>query len=131
MNQIRSQLVLIRGVPGSGKTTMAGLEFPDYQLVEADDYFIDEKGLYRYNSNLLKQAHRYCQNKTFRSLSNGVRVVVANTFVKLWEIQPYISFADKNHIQYEIIEAKGRFKNIHGVPQSVISRMIRDWEVIR
>ena len=31
-------IVLIRGVPGSGKTTKAKAEYPDHELIEADQF---------------------------------------------------------------------------------------------
>ena len=42
-----TDLVIIRGLPGSGKTTMAKRDFHDYVLCEADQYFGSP---YRYNT---------------------------------------------------------------------------------
>lgn len=37
-------IVLIRGVPGSGKTTKAKAEYPDHELIEADQFFMSWLG---------------------------------------------------------------------------------------
>lgn len=49
-----TDLVIIRGLPGSGKTTMAKRDFHDYVLCEADQYFGSP---YRYNPKKIQQAH--------------------------------------------------------------------------
>lgn len=56
------QLILIRGLPGSGKTTMAKTLYPDHVLCEADQFFETDKG-YIFDGSKIKEAHAYCFNK--------------------------------------------------------------------
>ena len=51
------ELVLIRGLPGSGKTTLAK-EFTGYDHHEADHFFEDENRNYRYDRSQVQAAHR-------------------------------------------------------------------------
>ncbi len=55
------ELVLIRGLPGSGKSTMAkDLATQGYLHFEADMYF-ELDGHYRYDASCIREAHSWCQ----------------------------------------------------------------------
>ena len=121
-DEIKNQLILVRGLPGSGKTTLAN-DFGRLHF-EADTYHVTNEGDYLFKQENIKAAHQWCQEQTLKSLQQGFRVVVSNTFVKKWEIQPYLDMGFNTHI----IEATGKFNNIHNVPQDVLERMKEEWE---
>lgn len=112
------KLTLIRGVPGSGKTTLA--EGIDAYLVEADQFFLDATGNYKYDPKRIRDAHRWFQREVSRLLSLGLNVVVANTFIKLWEMEFYLELASDYGVDVEIIVAKGKYRNIHGAEESLM-----------
>lgn len=120
------KLVLIRGLPGSGKSTMARA-MTDHQHFEADMFF-EQDGEYRYDASKIKDAHEWCQIQTFKALANGKSVVVSNTFTRRSEMEPYFDMAKTFGIVPRIIEATGNWPNIHGVPESVIQNMKQRWE---
>ncbi|MCV5737299.1 ATP-binding protein, partial [Escherichia coli] len=80
----KQTLTLVRGLPGSGKSTYA--KTLDAVLVEADQFFINKNDTYQYDPALIKNAHAWCQLETKRLLRAEFDVVVANTFVKNWEM---------------------------------------------
>lgn len=121
------ELVLIRGVPGSGKSTLAK-QMKGYQHFEADMFFTDESGVYKYDASRIKQAHEWCQNMTDAALQIGADVVVSNTFTRRFEIQPYIDMANRYGAGLKIITATGDYKNVHGVPDEIIQKMRDRWE---
>ena len=112
MDNLR-ELILIRGVSGSGKTQFAkliahlALNSSDHmyeingKLISADDYFTDSSGNYKFNPDKLSQAHKHCQNIAetemviFKShtYGEGSIIVVHNTFTQDWEMQPYFDLA--------------------------------------
>ncbi|WP_432464453.1 MULTISPECIES: AAA family ATPase [unclassified Agarivorans] len=119
-------LTLIRGLPGSGKSTLAKKLVAKHY--EADQFFINSLGEYHFDPSKLKAAHRWCELQAERCLFHGEDVVVANTFVKRWEIEPYVLLAKTYDAELVVKECQGKFPNIHGVPQSSIERMAKEWE---
>lgn len=124
----QQKLTLVRGIPGSGKSTYA--KSLNSKLVEADQFFIDQDGTYQYDNTLIKDAHNWCKLETKRLLKAGFDVVVANTFVKNWEMKFYKSLADDMRLKFEVIEMRGNYQNVHGVPDEVVARMASQFEVL-
>lgn len=117
-----NEMVLIRGLPGSGKSTMAR-EMTDYRHLEADMYF-EVDGEYVYDASKIKAAHDWCVAMAKECLEQGLNVVVSNTFVKTWEMQRYIDLG----YPFKIIELQQRWDNIHGVPKDKIEMMSQGWQ---
>ena len=119
-----SRLFLIRGVPGSGKTTYAKtLGIPDHY--EADMWFDANGG---YDHARIKLAHEWCQQQAIAAMQAGRDVVVSNTFTRLWEMGPYKNTAIK--LGVKIIEKvmTGEWTNVHGVPVEKVRQMRERFE---
>ncbi len=118
------ELVLIRGLPGSGKSTMAReMVASGFVHFEADMFFTVD-GVYAYDSARIKDAHAWCQRVTRQALREGQRVVVSNTFTRLQEMKPYQSMAH----EIRVVEARGCWQNTHGVSAEMVERMAQRWE---
>lgn len=123
-----SCLFLMRGLPGSGKSTLAKAML---QRGEVDCHFEADMWVnysLPYGDRRIPQAHENCMRLTHIALSNGKRVVVSNTFSRLWELQPYLDMAAKLGIEPVVMVATGSFKNVHGVPQEKVQAMRDKWE---
>ena len=120
------ELIIIRGAPGSGKTTLAKNDYIDYCLVEADQYFMTD-GMYKFDHTRIKEAHIWCQNKVKDNLSKGIKTVVANTFTKKWELEFYLNLTN----DFKVIHLVTMYGNIHGVPEEIVKRMIDNYEPMR
>lgn len=119
-------LTIMRGLPGSGKSTIAAALGADI-VVSADDYFT-HNGRYCFRQDKLHEAHAWCREGVRLALSCGLDVVVDNTHTRLWEFQPYIDMANQYGVSYTIIVANGNWPNVHGVPQAAVERMRQRWE---
>lgn len=116
-------LTIIRGLPGSGKTTLAKQIGQPY--FEADQWFETCDGGYHFDPAQLPQAHARCLERVKNSLEDGLDTTVSNTFSRCWEMQPYFDLG----YPVRIIEVHGPWKSVHNVPEKSISAMRDRWEV--
>ena len=123
------QLILLRGLPGSGKSTFANLLGGIH--VEADQYFMQD-GEYKFDASKLKQAHTWCKLRVEHSMEDGVdKITVSNTFTQEWEMDAYFELAEKYGYQISclIVENRHDSKNIHGCPDDKIKQMRNRFEI--
>ena len=123
---------IIRGLPGSGKSTFARqlAKALNATHVEADMYFIDESGQYVFDATQHAAAHAWCQERAEKNIAGGRSVVVSNTFTRKWEMQFYIELARRHNAALFITKADNDFGNVHNVPDKVISSMRNRWEAV-
>ena len=121
-------LYLIRGLPGSGKSTMARQIVADGKATKhfEADMWINYSD--KWTPSAAKTAHAICQHDTENALYDGHSVVVSNTFTQLWEMQPYIDMAKQHGANLEIITATGDYGSIHNVPSEAVEAMRKRWE---
>lgn len=126
------EMYIIRGLPGSGKSTLAKKLAANVHRrvshVEADMFFENSDGTYKFIPELIQNAHAWCESEVARCLGEGDDVVVANTFSRHWEYASYIKMADEFGADVLIITCHGEWQNIHGVPDHVIQKMRDRWE---
>jgi predicted kinase len=131
-------LVLLRGLPGSGKSSFAKHMWSDFVICEADQFFYDSEGNYNFDPSKLKDAHKYCRDKVETFMSDNEKnsqfypeIVVSNTFTREWEMDEYFKLAKKYNYQVVslIVENRHGNKNVHGVPDSKIEEMRNRFEI--
>lgn len=137
-------LRIIRGLPGSGKTTLAKQMIAGHEYgfgpFEADQYF-ERNGDYKFDKCKLKKAHNWCYDQvraTFAFLidnakvvekePNSALVIVSNTSSMIWEFQPYIDLAQKYNHEISVITCEGYYGSLHNVPLETIAKMRARWE---
>ncbi|MGR5160975.1 ATP-binding protein [Vibrio owensii] len=125
-----AKLLLVRGLPGSGKTTLAKQLSKQLKAkhFEADMYFENEIGEYHFDGTKLADAHEWCFQQTRKWLSKGKTVIVSNTFVRHWEMKRYLKYCEKKQIEVEVQVCRGEYESIHGVPSATIENMRRQWQ---
>lgn len=127
-------LFLIRGLPGSGKTTAA--ESLGCPMHAADDFFTDENGVYNFCPSDLPLAHRSCLEKCRLEMEAGRSVVIHNTFTQRWEMEIYFQLAREFGHRVTVLSVfDGGLtdeqlcdRNTHGVPLDAIQRMRMRYE---
>jgi predicted kinase len=130
MNRV---LILLRGVPGAGKSTLANSIWNEYAVCEADKYFHNtETGAYEFDITKLKDAHAWCRSQVeIRMKDNQANpqfypeIVVSNTFTQEWEMQAYFDLAKQYDYRVVslIVENRHGGENVHGVPADKVQAM--------
>lgn len=117
------RLVLIRGLPGSGKSTRAMSYHDDgYQHFEADQFFWVD-GEYHFDAKHLPEAHKWCLEQAKEALKAGEYVCVSNVFATVEDIKPYTELG----VDYLVVEATHPGQSIHKVPKAVMLAMEANW----
>lgn len=120
------KIYIIRGIPGSGKTTLAKTLSPI--VIEADDYMMNN-GKYEYSKDKVIMAHNKCRRQVERHLRNGDPIIaVANTFIKREQYKPYIELAKKYGYSPILKTCNGNYENVHEVPQETVEKMKQKFE---
>jgi predicted kinase len=128
---MEKMIYLVRGIPGSGKTTLAKQLAPNW-VFEADHYFYDNDGNYNFIASEIKEAHKECQQYVGYAMeSNTPKIAVSNTFTQEWELQPYYELAIKYgyYVTSIIVENRHGGINKHGVPEDKIQLMKDRFEI--
>lgn len=132
-------LYIIRGLPGSGKSTL-GEKLADtyshqapYSMnvhsYAADDWFTDRDGVYNFVPQELPQAHEDCRARVLGAMLSDVKnIAVCNTFTQAWEAEPYFKLCDMHGYTPVVIECQNQFSNTHDCPQEKIDEMADRWD---
>ena len=147
------RLIVLRGIPGSGKSTFAKKELPKADLVASADDGMMEGDKYVFNPAKLPAAHGACLRAVIEKLQQGVSletailrsqqpefagslravpydpvIVVDNTSTSVAEIAPYVAVGQAYGAEVVIMTLRidpkiAGPRNTHGVPQVGVDRM--------
>ena len=141
-------LILIRGLPSTGKTTLAKLL--GFTSFEADMFFHEGQDVskpYNFDAKKLGDAHQWCQTSTKKALealkefedknlaAKPYGVIVSNTFTCRWEMQPYLDMVTDD-VRLTVIDLFDggesnetlQARNAHGVPLTAFEAMRERYE---
>ncbi|XP_077286930.1 uncharacterized protein LOC143911773 [Arctopsyche grandis] len=134
-------LVIMRGLPGSGKSTAAKSVIQSTvnyssltHILSTDDYFKTSNGRYVFDVAKLSDAHSWNQRRANQYLCQGVSpIIIDNTNLEVWEMKPYVASGIGNGYIIKILEPKTPWamkpaelarRNCHGVPIVKIKKML-------
>jgi predicted kinase len=124
------ELFLLRGLPGSGKSTLA--RSLKGKHLEADMFFVDSEGNYKFDPKEIKYAHNWCQQNVEICMMESIsRIVISNTFTQEWEMDFYYKVAEKfGYTVYSlVVENRHGGINQHGVPTEKLDQMRDRFEI--
>ena len=127
-------LYLVRGIPGSGKSTFAKQLGATH--FETDTYFMVD-GEYKFDPTKLREAHNWCQGEVELAMimnqttGDHSDIVVSNTFTQEWEMKVYYDMAKTYGytVFSVIVENRHGGENLHGVPEDKVQIMKDRFEV--
>lgn len=127
-------LYLMRGLPGSGKSTKARqiAAITEATVCSADYFLINTKGEYEWSFERASAAHVLCQSLARDHIRAGNDVVIDNTNTTFREMSPYIAEALKHGYTIQFVYPDTPWawdvdlctkRTIHSVPRETIQRM--------
>jgi len=136
--------ILMRGLPGSGKTTAArkivrdrNLEPHQSRIFAADDYFCKD-GVYRFDVSHAANSYAWNRQRAQAAFAKRVELIVIDSCnTTVYEMRDYARMADEKAYAIEICEMDTPWawkldelvrRNIHGMPRRSIERMMDRWE---
>jgi predicted kinase len=130
-------LLLVRGLPGSGKSTFAETLVGKDNVYSADDFFTDSEGGYNYNPSRIQEAHLFClgnvKQRMIHDTDNAFTstIAVTNTFTQEWEMEKYYIIAKQYGYTVHTIVVENRHggKNVHGVDDEKLKVMKDRFEI--
>jgi len=126
----RPYLVVVRGLPGSGKSTWAKEMFPAGQWViyETDHLFCDIRGEYRFDAQLWDQAEVFTRSMVDRALADRRNVVIVDVLETRAKVEVYAALAKYHGAQFAVFTRAGEYGSIHKVPLYVRQEMLARWQ---
>ena len=117
-----ANLVILRGLPGAGKTTFAKHCFIGYDYCDAD-MFINPNA--PFDGENLKNAHEQCLYHVKQNLLGEFDTIVGNTFTRNWEMQPYVDTARELGVNLfvAIVENSHGNESVHDGPEKTMNKM--------
>lgn len=132
-----AHVIIMRGLPGSGKTTWVRDNAPgDAIIVSADTYFM-QNGRYQFDPSKIAEAHNDCLRRFVAALQERTSptIVVDNTNLRVTEIAPYYRLAEAFGYTPIVVWVHQHpdacaNRNIHNVPRDAILKMMTATEAL-
>jgi predicted kinase len=120
-------LYIVRGWPGSGKTTFVKDNNPECLHLEADMLCVKADS-YQWEGDNVVRNHKTCFEIAKLVFSRGADLCISNTFTQKWEFKHYISLAQSLGYRVEVYRMGCNFDSIHNVPKDIIQKMKNRFE---
>jgi predicted kinase len=132
---MNGSLILLRGLPGSGKSALARVLSDDFNhpVYSIDSFFTDPvTGKYSFDYLKNHVAYRHCEQQAGQSMEQGAeKIFVDNTFTLEWEIEPYFKLAARHNYRVFVVTVENRHggKNCHGISDDQLKKMAEKYKV--
>lgn len=126
---------IMRGIPGSGKSTIANLLAGEKGIVCSTDFFFtEEDGSYNFDPAKLAMYHKLNLFFFHLALANNVPIVVCdNTNIRHVDYKKYVEIAREFNYIIKIVPVGVSLETAvkwcrHNVPRETIKQMLSMWE---
>ncbi|XP_063622449.1 uncharacterized protein LOC134794571 [Cydia splendana] len=138
-------LILMRGLPGSGKSFLArqlvemmcpSMNYKSF-IFSTDDFFM-HRGRYEFQRYMLPEAHLWNQNRVQEAIGRGLSpIIVDNTNVEIRHMESYVRAAVRGGYIIEVLEPNTPWakkvghlarKNSHDVNISTLKRLLDSFQ---
>lgn len=128
------EVVIIRGVAGSGKSTFAKLLSDGYngKVIEADKYAYNKDGEYVWKQEDLGTYHRKAMLEFDECIKNEEPLIIVSNVSARWDsFKYYFKEAKKNGYKVTslVIENRNETESIHNVPKETLDNMREKFQI--
>ena len=128
-------LIILRGLPGAGKTTLAKLlsENNKWPRFSIDSYFTDpvtNEYNFQFENNHL--AYKNCEEQTKTAMENKTeKIFIDNVFSLDWEIEPYFKLASIYNYSVFVVTVENYHsnKNSHSISDEQLQKMAAKYKI--
>ena len=121
------RLTIVRGLPGSGKSTFAKEKFPGILHLENDMLHMAD-GKYQFVESKAGPRQVLLRELCSLAIENGSDVVVSNVFVSRRAVDIYRAIAEVHGAEFKVYRMDNDFGNVHNVPAKVYACMHKDFQ---
>ena len=132
-------LIMVRGLPGSGKSLIAKLLTSDKGVaISVDDFLTNPNGQYEFSKNNFIAAQDACKQYCRELMQNNTKVIVVhNTMSQAWEASDYFNFANEFEYAVQVISLYDNGLNdmalanrgLHFMPSHLIQKCRQKWDL--
>ena len=128
-------LIILRGLPGSGKSTLVKILNNDqtWPVFSVDDYFTDAAtGVYEFRFAENHLAYSLCQTNTEKAMQQTQeKIFLHNTFTLAWEIEPYFKLSAQYNYRVFVLTVENYHggKNAHSISDEQLEKMAEKYRV--
>jgi predicted kinase len=131
------KLIIIRGLPGSGKSDIAK-KLVENGVIHSTDNFMIKNGVYEFDSQKIAKYHNYNLINSIKSMKHGISpIIIDNTNITASSCINYVEQGKMYGYEIVIIEPDTLWafdveelvkRNNHGVPKDTIIDMFQKYE---
>ena len=129
-----NSLIILRGLPGAGKTTLAKvLSENKWPVFSIDSYFTDpvtKEYNFQFDKNHL--AYKQCEEQTQKAMENKIeKIFIDIVFSIAWEIEPYFKLAAMYNYSVFVVTVENYhgYKNTHHISNEQVEKMAAKYKV--
>jgi len=126
-------VIIMRGIPGSGKSKFVKNKYPNSTVCSAD-YYHERHGDYIFHEEEADLAHHQCRDEFDKSIKREDKIIVVdNTNITFYEMKYYIDIGEQNEYDVRFVKMiispeVAHERNVHNVPKDTINMLYEMFE---
>jgi predicted kinase len=135
-DSMKKTLIILRGLPGSGKTTFSnflGTLYKDAHVISLDDFRIVD-GEYVFDVKREREVVEAYKTSVLNAFKIGADcVILDNTHSRLWEFNHWVRVAEHHKYSVFVLDVEESLevcllRGTHSVPEEKVREMSKRWE---